>query len=329
MVLLTGGTGLVGAHLLIRLIENGEKVRATYRNRNAIEKTKALFAYYQKETLFDAIEWKEADVTNITQLEEAFIGIEYVYHCAGLISFQPSDEGRLRKTNIEGTANVVNFCLANNVIKLCYISSVAALGDLAEHETVVTESTEWNPEKPHSDYAISKYGAEMEIWRGQQEGLQSVIINPGIILGPGFDDQGSGLLYKRVAKGLSFYTTGVTAFIAVPDVVEIAIKLINSSIVNERYTLVAENSSYQQILNSMSDALNVKRPSIHAKGWLLEIAWRLDKFASFLFRSKRNLTKYMARSSYNSRIFSNEKIKADLKISFIDVHQYIKKIAKV
>lgn len=329
MVLLTGGTGLVGAHLLIRLIENGDKVRATYRKKNTIHKTKALFAYYKKETLFDAIEWRQADVTNIPQLEEVFVGVDYVYHCAGLISFDPKDENRLRKVNIEGTANIVNFCLVHHVKKLCYISSVAALGDLAEHENIVTEETEWNPEKPHSDYAISKYGAEMEIWRGQQEGLQSIIINPGIILGPGFEDQGSGLLFQKVAQGMSFYTTGITAFIAVPDVVKIATELMNSTIINQRYALVAQNSSYKEVLNSMSDALGVKRPSIHAKGWLLEIAWRLDKVFSLVFRSKRKLTKYMARSSYNSREFSNKKIKADLKISFIDIHEYIKAIAKV
>ncbi|WP_264618919.1 NAD-dependent epimerase/dehydratase family protein [Flavobacterium sp. 7A] len=329
MILLTGGTGLVGAHLLLRLIENGEKVRATYRNKKGITKTKNLFSYYKKEALFNNIEWKQADITKITQLEEAFIGIEYVYHCAGLISFQPSDENLLRKTNIEGTANIVNFCLAHNIKKLCYVSSVAALGDLAEHEHIVTEEIEWNPEKPHSDYAISKYGAEMEIWRGQQEGLKSVIINPGIILGPGFNDQGSGLLYQRVAHGMHFYTTGITGFIAVPDVVKIAIQLMKSPIINQRYTLVSQNSSYQEVLNSMSDALGVKRPSIHAKKWLLEIAWKIDKLSSFLFRSKRKMTKYMARASYTDRIFSNEKIKADLKISFIDIHQYLKEIAKV
>ncbi|AWG23574.1 NAD-dependent epimerase [Flavobacterium faecale] len=328
MILVTGGTGLVGAHLLLHLVEKNQNVRAIYRTKDGIEKTEALFLSYKKKELFGKIQWHLADILDVPQLEEAFIGITHVYHCAGLISFDPKDENRLRKTNIEGTANIVNFCLAKNITKLCHISSVAALGDLAEHETVVTEETEWNPEKPHSDYAISKYGAEMEIWRGQQEGLQTVIINPGVILGPGFDDQGSGLLYKRVANGLSFFTKGTTGFVAVPDVIKAATSAMNSEHSNERYIVVAENRTFQEILNSMSDALHKKHPTIEAKPWLLETIWRLDKIWSMVTGSKRNFTKYSARASYGSKIFSNEKIKADLKISFLDISTYIKSIAK-
>ena len=184
MVLITGATGLVGSHLALHLLENNERIRAIYRTKTSIEKTKSLFKLYGKESLFEQIEWIEADINDIPSLEIAFKGVEYVYHCAALISFDPKDEKKLRKINIEGTANIVNFCLAFNVKKLCHVSSIAALGDLMEHETLITEETIWNPEKHHSDYAISKYGAEMEIWRGLQEGLPVVIINPGVILGP-------------------------------------------------------------------------------------------------------------------------------------------------
>ncbi|WP_366185287.1 NAD-dependent epimerase/dehydratase family protein [Flavobacterium ovatum] len=323
MVLITGGTGLVGAHILLHLTENGEKVRALYRNQKSIEKTKFLFDLYQKGNLFQEIEWTQGNINDIPSLEKAFIGIDFVYHSAGLISFDPKDENLLRKTNIEGTANIVNFCLAKNVKKLCHLSSVAALGDLAEHESIVTEEIEWNPEKHHSDYAISKYGAEMEIWRGQQEGLQTVIINPGVILGPGFNKQGSGLLLNKVAKGLRFYTKGITGFVAVSDVAITATQLMKSDISNQRYILIADNFCYQDIINSMCDALKVKRPTILAKAWQLEIAWRIDKISSILFLKKRSLTKDIAKASYSEKYFSNKKIKADLQTRFLDIHQYI------
>jgi dihydroflavonol-4-reductase len=156
MVLITGGTGLVGSHLLLHLIENGESVRAIYRNLESVEKTKNIFSYYKKENLFEKINWIQADILDVSSLEIAFENVEYVYHCAAFISFDPKDEDAIRKTNIEGTANVVNFCLVKNVQKLCFISSIAALGDLKENEKIITEAAEWNPEKPHSDYAISK-----------------------------------------------------------------------------------------------------------------------------------------------------------------------------
>jgi dihydroflavonol-4-reductase len=329
MVLVTGGTGLVGAHLLLHLIENGEKVRAIYREARSIEKTKNLFGLYQKTNLLDAIEWIQADILDVPSLEKAFVGVEYVYHCAALISFDPKEEELVRKINIEGTANIVNFSIANSIKKLCFVSSIAALGDLAAHETTITEETEWNPEKPHSDYAISKYGAEMEVWRGQQEGLQILIVNPGIIIGPGFWEQGSGVLFTKVKKGLSFYTMGNSGFVAVSDVVRIATELMKSEIHNERFTLIADMIVFRDVLNTIADSLKVRKPRIHAKPLLIEICWRMDWFLSNVLRQKRKLTRATAKASYSRNEYSNAKITKALDVKFTDIHHYIKEISKL
>jgi dihydroflavonol-4-reductase len=326
MVLITGATGLVGSHLALHLIENGERVRAIYRNSKSLEKTKSLFYLYQKGNLFDKIEWTEADITDVPSLETAFENIEYVYHCAALISFDPKDEEALRKINIEGTANIVNFSIAYKIKKLCYVSSIAALGDLSAHETTLTENTEWNPEKPHSDYAISKYGAEMEIWRGQQEGLQVAVINPGVILGPGFWEQGSGEIFSAVANGMPFYTKGSTGFVAVTDVVQLLAKLMKSKIDGERFIIIAENGVYREILNTIADALKVKKPKFYAPFWLTEIAWRADWLISITFMQKRKLSKATARSSQSISLFSNEKAKTILDYQFRDIKEYITEI---
>ena len=329
MVLVTGGTGLVGAHLLLHLVENGDTVRAIYRNITSIQKTKALFLRYKKESLFENIEWVQADITDVPTLEMAFENVKYVYHCAALISFDPKDEDLLRKTNIEGTANIVNFCVAKTVEKLCYVSSIAALGDLKENEAIITEEAEWNPEKQHSDYAISKYGAEMEIWRGQQEGLDTVIVNPGIIIGPGFLEQGSGMLFKKVANGLPFYTKGVTGFIAVPDVVKITVKLMKNDHSNERFTLIAENLIFRDLINSIADSLNVKKPYIHASPLLMNLFSKMDWFVSNVFGRKRKLARATAKASYAKNWYSNEKISSTLDPEFLDIHHYIKGISKL
>lgn len=324
MILVTGGTGLVGAHLLLRLAENGAKMRAIYRDEKGIQKTKSLFEHYQKSTLFNAVEWIKGDILDITALEDAFIGITQVYHCAAYISFDSKDENKLRKINIEGTANIVNFCLAKGVEKLCHVSSIAALGDLAAHETSITEETEWNPEKYHSDYAISKYGAEMEVWRGQQEGLQVIIVNPGIIIGPGFENQSSGQLIKKVADGLLFYTYGKTAFVVVDDVVGIMIELMESSICNERFILIGQNIVFRDLFNTIADTLKVKRPSIEAKPFLIGLTWRLYWVLSLFSTKPKQISKDSLQSLLNKKEFSNQKIKSALQTSFIDVKQYIK-----
>jgi nucleoside-diphosphate-sugar epimerase len=169
----------------------------------------------------------------------------------------------------------------------------------------------------------------MEIWRGQQEGLESVIINPGIIIGPGFWEQGSGLLFKKVANGLSFYTKGITGFIAVPDVVEIAVKLMKSHHSNERYILVSENIDFRDLLNSIADSLNVKRPYLHASPLLINIAYRMDWFISNILGLKRRLDRTTAKASYAKNLYSNEKIKTTLSAEFLDIHHYIEAISKL
>ena len=327
MVLVTGGTGLVGAHLLLHLIENDENVRAIYRNVATIKKTKSLFSLYKKEVLFEKIEWVKADIIDVPSLEKAFENIDYVYHCAALISFNPKEEDLIRKINIEGTANIVNFCLAKSIKKLCFVSSIAALGDLKENEKIITEETEWNPEKPHSDYAISKYGAEMEIWRGQQEGLNAVIVNPGIIIGPSFQDQGSGKLFKNVQSGLPFYTKGSTGFVAVTDVAKIMFKLMKNETKNERYTLIAENIVFRDFFNSITKASKIKKPSIYLSPFIMGVLWRLDWLFSTIFRQKRHLDRATAIASYSKNLYSNEKIKKALEFDFLEIHQYIKEIS--
>ena len=328
MILVTGGTGLVGSHLLLHLLENNEEsVRAIYRNSNNSNKTKTLFELYKKGDLFHKIEWIEADITDIPSLELAFHNIDYVYHCAACISFNPDDEYLLRKVNIEGTANIVNLCIDKKVKKLCHVSSIAALGDLAPNKHIITEETEWNPEVLHSDYAISKYGAEMEVWRGHQEGLQVVIINPGVIFGPGFWNQGSGEFFTSIKKGFPFYTYGTTGYVAITDVVSIMRILMHSNYNGERFILIAENISYKDIINSIAKKIGAKKPKIEAKPWLLNLAWRLDWLLARIIRSKRKISKNSAKSLISKDEISNEKIKSYLKYSFNSIDDYLNQMA--
>ena len=329
MILVTGGTGIVGSHLLFQLIQNGESVRATYRTKSSLDSVLHVFSYYSgsSQTLFDKIEWVQADINDIPALKTAFYGIRTVYHCAAMVSFEPHKFKQLKKVNIEGTGNVVNIALTKNIEKLCYVSSVAALGKELDAEAMITEQSPWNNELDHNVYAISKYGAEMEVWRAIQEGLNAVIVNPGLILGPGFwEGESSGRLFKMINDGMKYYTTGVSGYVDVWDVVEVMIRLLQSDISSERFTLISENISFEGFQREAAECLGVKSPSKKASSTLLEFAWRMDWLRFQLFGGYRKLSKQTARTANNINKYDNSKIKKALNFEFTPVSESIEKV---
>lgn len=327
MILVTGGTGLVGAHLLLRLAADGEKLRAIYRTAKNIDKTRNLFAHYGREANFNNIEWVQGDITDVPSLEDAFSGVDYVYHCAAHISFNPDDENTLRKTNIEGTANMVNCALAFGIKKFCHVSSVAALGDPREGEAI-TEETDWNPEISHHDYALSKHGAEMEVWRAWQEGLNVVIVNPGLTFGYGFWQQGSGEMFTSIHKGLYFYTDGSCGIVAVDDVITAMVTLMRNDISGERYTLVSENMKYKDLFYAIADGMHKRKPPIEATKLMTSFAWRADWLLSKFKIKKRSFTKAMARASHKDELFDNKKAKSIPDFAFTDMKPYLNELAE-
>tara|TARA_R110002049_G_scaffold37208_1_gene117474 strand:+ start:40462 stop:41472 length:1011 start_codon:yes stop_codon:yes gene_type:complete len=327
MILVTGSTGLVGSHLLYKLVSNNENVRAIYRNKRKLDKVKNVFSTYTENVapLFNAIDWVEGDILDIPSLTEAFAGVTHVYHCAALVSFEPNKYNLLRKTNIEGTANMVNMCLSHAVKKLCYVSSVATLGDPPKNEPT-TEETHWNPEADNNVYAITKYGAEMEVWRASQEGLPVVIVKPGVILGAGIWRYGSGSLFKRAANGMTYYTSGSVGLVDVEDVVSAMTQLLKSPIENESFILVSENWTYKQFLQTLATAVDAKPPLKMAKPWLLGMAWRLDWLKHKLTGKRRLLTKNLAKALTTNSNYSNNKIKSELDFEFKPIDQSITEV---
>lgn len=328
MILITGATGLVGFHLMQLLSKEATPIRALYRTEAKKIHIKNLFEAQNQLDYFDQIDWFHADILDIPKLEEAFNGVTHVYHCAALVSFDPKDYKELYKNNIVGTANVVNLCLAFGVEKLCHVSSIAALGNGTEHNLCITEETERNNELHHSDYSISKYGSELEVWRGYQEGLNVVIVNPGVIFGRGFKDLGSSLFFSKIKNGLPFYTKGKVGIVAVEDVVKAMSALMKSSISGERFIMVAEDLSYQNLFTILALAFGVKPPKIEAKKILSSFLWRLDWLLSKLFFTKRKLTKSTAQSLFNQEYHDCSKIKNAIGFEFITMSPYLTDLAK-
>ncbi len=329
MILVTGGTGLVGSHLLYFLLKGNKQVRAIHRKSSNLQAVKKIFGYYvnevEAETLFNKIEWQEANITEIPALTDAFKGITHVYHAAAYISFDPKHYKKLKKANMEGTANVVNLCLANSVKKLCYVSSIATLGN-GLNGAPITEETHWNPEEKNNVYAITKYGAEMEVWRGTQEGLDAVIFKPGVILGEGFWSSGSGVIIKTASKGIPFYTDGGMGVVDVKDVVKAMIQGMHSEEKNTSYILVSDNLKYKKLLTKIATRLNVNPPKKRAPKWVLMVFSKIDWLVSKLFGTRRKLLKATVNSLYTVSNYSSLKIERELNFTFTPISETLDRV---
>lgn len=324
MILVTGGTGLVGSHLLLHLAKQGEKIRALIRKSSSQQNVKRLFE--SNPELYQQIEWVDGDILDVLSLAEAMNGIEKVYHCAALISFMPKDRYRMLEVNRNGTANVVNLCLASRIKKLCYVSSVAAI-DRVDECQIIDESAPWQENAAHSGYAISKQAAEREVWRGIAEGLNAVIVNPGIIIGPGNWHSGSGKLFSSVWNGLKFYSEGISGFISAADVAKCMYALMESDISEDRFILVSENLTYREVLFQIADCLQKKRPLLRANKFLSQAAWRLAALVSFFTQKQPLITQETAASGLRKVSYSHQKIQSATGIQFEKINKAIEKTA--
>lgn len=329
-ILVTGGTGLLGSHLLYELLQEDKPVSALMRKSSDLSFVKKVFSYYtpEYEKLFNKIIWVEADINDVCALDEAMKGVTMVYHTAAVVSFHHQEAPLMKKVNTEGTANVMNACLANGIKKLCYTSSVAALGR-EDSNIPATESSPWIKDIRKSAYSQTKYDAEQEVWRGVAEGLPAVIVNPAIILGPGAWHKGSSKLFETVLKGQKFFTRGVNGFVDVKDVARIMKALMNSDITNERFIVSSGNHSYEYILKQMAESLHVNPPRYHAGRLLSELAWRAEYLRSKLTGHQPLITKETAHTAQNRHYYSHEKIVNALSYQFIPIDECIKNTAEI
>jgi dihydroflavonol-4-reductase len=329
MILVTGGTGLVGSHLLVHLTQKNDLIRVIYRTSKSIEKAKKTFSYYTNTTidLFSKIEWIQADITDVPSMIPAFKDVTQVYHCAALISFDPNDYIEMRKVNIHGTAIVVNLSIDAGVEKLCFVSSIAAIGDDPKKQCI-DEENEWVGNEKNNGYAITKYGAEMEVWRASQEGVAVVIVNPGVILGSGFWDSGSGKLFSQIYHGLQYYSEGVTGFIGVEDVVYSMIQLMENEIKNERFILVSENKSFKEVLFSIADSFGKQKPKKLVKPWQASFFWRWEWLICKVSSRKVRMSKYSAKTLNSKTYYSSAKIEKTIPVDFKKINAVIAQVCE-
>lgn len=327
-ILVTGGTGFVGAHLIYHLAKKENEIFCLKRKTSPTELTQKIFSWYPDgNKLLEKINWVEGDVTDKASLEIVFQDITHIYHTAGFVSFTPDDQDALMQVNASGTENVINTALENGVKKLCFVSSIAAIGRDGTQE--VTEETPWNNNAGVSWYARSKYEAEREVWRGMAEGLDAVIVNPSIILGPGNWDAGSVKMFQTVYKGLKYYTSGTNGYVDVNDLAKVMILLMNSDIKGARFIINSENISYRDLFTKMAEELRVPPPNQYAGKFLSEVVWRVMKIKGLLTGKKPLITKETARTANSSYFYSNEKVKSATGFNFRPLSETIEYTANI
>ena len=333
MVFVTGGTGLVGAHLLYKLAKGEKQVLALKRASSDVFATQKIFAYYadQPEVLFKKIKWVDGDILDYFSLEKLLKGVDTIFHCAAIVSFDARQRQQMIGNNVEGTANLVNAALENNVRKFCHVSSIASLGRNTEGYPV-TEETKWVPSKKNSGYSESKFFSETEVWRGIEEGLDAVIVNPSIILGPGNWGQGSPKLFKTIDNGLKVYTKGVTGYVDVRDVVKAMLLLTEDQLFEqckgERFLLSAEDWSYQDFFNAIANALGKKPPRYFANDFVLGLAWRAAYLWQLLSGKPPLVSKDSVANANATYAFDGSKIKSFAQgFEYRDIAQTIQEVS--
>ncbi|PWT77976.1 MAG: 3-beta hydroxysteroid dehydrogenase [Bacteroidetes bacterium] len=298
-VLVTGGTGFLGAYILQALVEKGYSVTAIRRSNK--------IPFFIDASVLDKVDWVDGDVLDVDKINQCMRGVSAVVHAAAKVSFDSRERSEMYRTNVEGTANVVNCALQNNIQKLLHVSSVAALGR-NENQILVNEGKEWEDTKLQSHYASSKYHAEMEVWRAVAEGLNAVVINPSTVLGFGDWNLTSCALFKSVYHEFPWYTNGITGFVDVRDIAKAAVLMLENDVSAERFLLSGENWSYRQLFNCIADGFQKKHPAKEATPFMGGLAWRWEKLKSLFTGITPLLTKESARIAQYQVQFDNSKM---------------------
>jgi nucleoside-diphosphate-sugar epimerase len=301
MILVTGGSGFLGMHLVQYLSAMGKPVRALYHTTPPSQHLASL----------PGIEWMQCDLLDVFAVEEAMQGVTDIYHCAAIVTFSPHLQEQMLHFNPESTANIVNQAIEQGIRKLVHVSSVAALGRSGDEKKEITEEQEWAESKYNSAYGISKYLAENEVWRGIGEGLNAVIINPSVILGAGDWGKGSAQLMSVANSEFPFYTHGVSGWVDVADVVRAMAMLMSADTAEERYIINSGNHGFREVFTLMAKALGKKPPRYAAGSFITGILWRLSAIYSLITRKNVTITRETADTATGHSYYNNEKFLKD------------------
>lgn len=328
MILLTGATGLIGGHLLMKLYKDKKKVRALIRKTSNFRQLMLISDYYEIDWLdvYNSVEWVYGDVQDEKSLIGACSGVTEIYHCAAVVSMDGAAEDELSRTNVNGTELICKVALAQHAEAFCMVSSIAAIGTAGAPDLLADEDCKKTEAEAGSDYSLSKFRSEEVVWKYIEKGLPAVIVNPGVVLGVGLLSKGSMKIFETGMKGIPFYTKGGTGYVDVRDVVSCACMLVAKRIKGERFILVSENATYAKLFTLIADRAGVRRPYIPVSKPLLELLGSFSSLIQFVSRKQLKYTRSVLLASGNKKYYLSEKIIKATGVRFIPLEETINDI---
>lgn len=306
MIGVTGANGLLGSYVIRKLIDGNEKFVAFKR---ASSDTSLL------SDVQDKVEWRDLDVLDPVAMDDALQGVTALIHSAAMVSFNPRMANLITRINTEGTRNLVNACLANHVRRFVYVSSVAALGR-TKSQTTIDETNKWVDNASHTDYATSKYYGELEVFRGQEEGLSTVIVNPSVILAPADWTKSSARFFRYIWEERPFYIDGSLNYIDVRDAAAATVALLKSGMENERFILSAGTVSFKEFFDAVAARFGKKPPMIKLSRNFLKIVAFGEALRARISHTEPVITPETARLAGTFFHYENKKIKKNLEFEF-------------
>lgn len=313
MILVTGANGFLGSFICKALADSGKNVKALVRNNSD---TSLL------EGASDKVQIVHGDILDMNSMEEHFEGLKILIHAAAIVSFHRSDYDQMSEVNIEGTKNMVNLSLKYKVDFFLHISSVAAIGR-KEQKAVVSEKNKWEESKWNSHYGESKYLAELEVWRGIQEGLSGIVLNPSVVLGPGNWDISSSRLFKYAWQENKYYSEGLMNYVDVRDVTSIIMRFLEKQPSDERYIISAGDITYKDFFEIVARRFNKKPPYRQANKRLLRLGLIIEWVKSMFSSNRPLITTETINLSGSEISFDNSKIKKELNFNFTPLEQTV------
>lgn len=326
MNLVTGSTGIVGIHVMLALLRRGEEVKALCRKTSDRQTVAGVFAHYGAADLYPKIVWAEGDLLDRQSLVEALQDVDTVYHAAAMVSFCKKDRKAMWAANVEGTANMVDAAIASGVGAFCHVSSIGALGK-AMGGGIVTEDTPWQVDDRRSVYSQSKFRQEMEVWRGAENGLNVVVVNPGVVLGPGRKGRSSALIAQTMKRGTSFYTDGATGYVDARDVAQAMVELTAQKLYGQRFVVVGHNSETRTVQTLFAEAFGKKPPYRKASRNMLYLAAFAAKTAAFFTGSRPALTYESVRAIGGHQKYSSDKLTNAIGLKFTSLEDSVRNMA--
>lgn len=314
MILVTGANGLIGNYLCHELAESGEKVLALVRDRSNLK------------GVHENIEVVEGDINDPLSIKKAVSKSHTIIHTAARVSFKRRDREKMFETNVNGTSNLIDLALANDVKKFIHFSSVSALG--SGKSTYVNEQTAFVKSEAKSFYGYTKYLSELEVWKAYQEGLETTILNPTVVLGPGDWTKSSTTLFKYIWDQNEYYSSGSINFVDVRDIASAVEKLLKVSSSGKQYILNGGKVDYQTFFEIIAKNFSKRPPFKRASKFQIRLLIAFEYLKESLFGMEPLITKETAKIAISNIEYDNSKFKKELEFKSINLENSVEWVCR-